>query len=96
MKFQKIEDTLAVCAAHLDAAGARGTPIENLLVSHVLILICCEYELLLPRRTLRKSRSCWSYPRIRSSAKTPSNNPAAYGRLFQVKLGHYQRTRKLD
>lgn len=49
MKFQRIEDAIATCASHLDASSARGTAIENLLVSYLLVLICAEYEMCLAK-----------------------------------------------
>jgi hypothetical protein len=44
MKFARLDNAMAVCKAHLDATGTRGTEIEHYLVGYLVVIICAEFD----------------------------------------------------
>jgi hypothetical protein len=44
MKFTRIDAHLEICRTHLDASGARGTVIEQILVGFLLVAVVSEFD----------------------------------------------------
>ena len=54
MNFRRIELAIEVCRNHLDSTNARNSEIESYLVSHIIVLVIAEYEMLLEKMILKR------------------------------------------